>query len=47
MIHYAAVHASGVPVIFSEHERVVALLRETVSTYEAAFERPWPGDLPD
>ena len=45
--NYAAVHACGVPVIISEHERVVALLRELVSTYEAAFEQPWPGDLPD
>ena len=45
--NYAAVHACGVPVIFNEHERVVALLRETVSAYEAAFARPWPGDLPD
>ena len=45
--NYAAVHAYGIPVVFSEHERVVSLLRELVSTYESAFERPWPGDLPD
>ncbi len=25
----------------------VSLLRETVSTYESSFERPWPGNLPD
>ena len=45
--NYAAVHAYGIPVVFSEHERVVSLLREMVSTYESAFERPWAGDLPD
>jgi transcriptional regulator len=45
--NYATVHAYGVPKIFSEHERVVALLRDTVSAYEASFAQPWPGDLPD
>lgn len=45
--NYATVHAYGVPTVFSEHERVVSLLRETVSAYEASFEQPWPGDLPD
>lgn len=45
--NYAAVHAYGVPVVFNEHERVVALLRETVSAYEASLERPWAGDLPE
>ena len=35
---YAAVHAYGIPAVFTEHERVVSLLRETVSTYEASFE---------
>ena len=45
--NYAAVHAYGVPVIISDHERIVSLLSETISTYEAAFEEPWPGDLPD
>jgi transcriptional regulator len=44
--NYATVHAYGVPIIFSDHERVVALLRETVSLYEASFQEPWPGDLP-
>jgi transcriptional regulator len=44
--NYAAVHACGVPAVISEPERVVSLLQETVSAYEAAFERPWPGDLP-
>jgi transcriptional regulator len=45
--NYATVHAYGVPKIISEHERVVSILRETVSAYEASFEQPWPGDLPD
>jgi transcriptional regulator len=44
---YAAVHAYGIPAVFTEHERVVSLLRETVSTYEASFERRWPGNLPE
>jgi transcriptional regulator len=45
--NYASVHAYGVPTVFSEHERVVSLLRQTVSAYEASFKQPWPGDLPD
>ena len=45
--NYATVHAYGVPTVISEHERVVSLLREMVSTYEAPFEKPWPGHLPD
>ena len=45
--NYATVHAYGVPTVFNEHERVVSLLRETVSAYEASCEQPWPGDLPD
>ena len=45
--NYAAVHAYGVPAIFQDHERIVALLRETISTYESSFERPWGDELPD
>ena len=45
--NYATVHAYGVPTVFSEHERVVSLLHETVSAYEASFAQPWRGDLPD
>jgi len=45
--NYATVHAYGVPAILSDHERVVSLLRETVSFYEASFQQPWPGDLPE
>jgi transcriptional regulator len=45
--NYASVHAYGVPKTFSEHERIVSLLREIVSVYESSFEKPWPGILPD
>jgi transcriptional regulator len=45
--NYATVHAYGVPTVISEHERVVSLLREMVSAYEAPFEKPWPGKLPE
>jgi transcriptional regulator len=45
--NYGAVHAYGVPAIISEHERVVALLGETVATYEVGFEKPWSGELPE
>ena len=45
--NYAAVHAYGVPAILTDHDRIVSLLRETVSLYEASFQKPWPGDLPD
>jgi transcriptional regulator len=45
--NYAVVHAYGIPVLFSDHDRIVSLLRETVSLYESSLERPWPGNLPD
>ena len=45
--NYATVHAYGVPAVISEHERVVSLLREMVAAYEAPFEKPWPGNLPE
>jgi transcriptional regulator len=45
--NYASVHAYGVPKIIEEHDRIVEILRELVVTYESAFERPWPGDLPE
>jgi transcriptional regulator len=45
--NYAAVHAYGIPKVFNDHDRVVALLRETISTYESSFERPWGAELPD
>jgi transcriptional regulator len=44
---YQTEPAYGIPAVFTEHERVVSLLRETVSTYEASFERRWPGNLPE
>ncbi len=45
--NYAAVHAYGIPKILDNHDRVVALLDETVSFYEKDFDRPWPAILPD
>jgi transcriptional regulator len=45
--NYAVVHAYGVPKTFSDHDRVISLLRELVATYESAFDQPWPGILPD
>jgi transcriptional regulator len=45
--NYAAVHAYGTPAIIDDHDRIVALLRELVTTYERSFERPWPGELPE
>jgi len=45
--NYAVVHAYGVPKVFSDHDRVVSLLGELVAAYESAFERPWPGNLPN
>lgn len=44
--NYATVHAYGVPSIFTEHERVVGFLQDTVSAYESSREQPWPGELP-
>lgn len=45
--NYATVHAYGVPQLLTDPERVAALLRETVSAYEAGSERPWSGIIPD
>jgi transcriptional regulator len=45
--NYASVHAYGIPSVFNDHERVVALLAETVEFYERSFTRPWPGILPE
>lgn len=44
--NYAVVHAYGVPRIFEDHDRIVALLRKTISLYESSFAQPWPGELP-
>ncbi len=44
--NYAVVHAYGVPRIFEDHDRIAALLRETISLYESSFAQPWPGELP-
>lgn len=45
--NYAAVHAYGVPQVIEDHDRIVALLRDTVVRYESARPQPWPGDLPE
>lgn len=45
--NYAVVHAYGVPAIIEDHKRIVALLRQTITTYENSLERPWSGDLPE
>jgi transcriptional regulator len=45
--NYAVVHAYGVPLVIHEYERIGTLLREMVSVFESAFEKPWPGELPD
>ncbi|MEP6670113.1 MAG: FMN-binding negative transcriptional regulator [Chthoniobacter sp.] len=44
--NYAVVHAYGIPAIFDDPDRIVALLRETISFYESSLEQPWPGELP-
>lgn len=45
--NYAAVHVYGVPFVIEDHDRVVEALNRTVAFYESAFERPWPGQLPE
>jgi transcriptional regulator len=45
--NYAAVHAYGVAQIITDHARMLELLRETVSIYEAPLPEPWGGDLPE
>jgi len=44
--NYAAVHVYGRATVMEDHDRVVALLAETIEFYERSFERPWPGILP-
>jgi transcriptional regulator len=44
--NYTAVHAYGIPSVIADSQRVIALLDETIATYEAGLERPWPGNLP-
>lgn len=45
--NYTAAHVYGIPRVVSDHEKIVSLLEETVRFYEASFERPWPGTLPN
>jgi len=44
--NYAVVHAYGVPAIFEDRDRIVALLRETINFYESSLKHPWSGELP-
>ncbi len=44
--NYAVVHAYGVPRIVEDPERVMQILRATVTKHEAIFDQPWPMDLP-
>jgi transcriptional regulator len=45
--NYSTVHVYGVPEIIEDRQRIEAMLNELVATYEAGFEQPWKGDLPD
>lgn len=45
--NYAAVHAYGRAAIIDDPARVLALLNETIATFESAREDPWNGELPD
>ncbi|HVG57175.1 MAG TPA: FMN-binding negative transcriptional regulator, partial [Hyalangium sp.] len=38
---YTVVHAYGRPRLIEEPEECLRILRESVSTYEAGFEKPW------
>jgi transcriptional regulator len=44
--NYATVHVYGKPRVITEHERVVQLLADTVTTFESPREQPWSGDIP-
>jgi transcriptional regulator len=39
--NYTVVHAYGRPRLIEEPEECLSILRESVSTYEAGFEKPW------
>jgi transcriptional regulator len=45
--NYAAVHASGVPRVVTDDERIRETLRALVAKHETGFANPWPMDLPD
>ncbi|MBN1203993.1 MAG: FMN-binding negative transcriptional regulator [Myxococcaceae bacterium] len=42
--NYAVVHAYGRPRVIEEPEECLRILRDSVSTYEAGFEKPWTLD---
>jgi transcriptional regulator len=39
--NYAVVHAYGIPRLITDHSSVLAVLEETVATFEAAMPEPW------
>jgi transcriptional regulator len=45
--NYAAVHVYGTPALIEDHQRLGALLEDTIATYEAEQAQPWAGDLPN
>jgi len=45
--NYTAVHVYGVPRVIDDHERIVEMLGEMISHYEAGSQRPWDGVIPD
>lgn len=45
--NYMVVHAHGIPRVIADDERIREVLGALVATHEAAFEAPWPMDLPD
>jgi transcriptional regulator len=45
--NYATVHAYGVPSLITDSQRLLALLDQTISTYEASLPEPWNGSLPE
>ena len=45
--NYMVVHAHGVPKVIADDEQVREVLGALVDTHEAAFEAPWPMNLPD
>jgi transcriptional regulator len=45
--NYAAVHVYGIPRVIDDHDRIVEMLAEMISHYEAASQRPWDGVIPD
>ncbi len=45
--NYVAVHASGVPTIIEDPQRLSDLLAKTIQQYEAGMPSPWNGEMPE